>query len=50
VGPVENGHFEVRVVDGGGHVQRATGTLDRAGRLIVVGTDGDWKGRVVLTR
>jgi DNA-directed RNA polymerase specialized sigma24 family protein len=49
-GPVEGGRFEVRVVDGGGRVQRATATLDAGGHLVVVGTDGDWKGRVVLAR
>jgi DNA-directed RNA polymerase specialized sigma24 family protein len=50
VGAVENGHFELRVVDGAGHVQRATATLDAADRLVVVGTEGDWQGRVVLAR
>jgi DNA-directed RNA polymerase specialized sigma24 family protein len=50
VGPVESGHFEVRVIDGGGRVQRATATLDAGGRLVVDGRDGDWLGRVVLAR
>ena len=50
VGPVEHGAFEVRVVDGGGRVQRATARLDARGRLVVVGTVGDWRGRVVLAR
>jgi DNA-directed RNA polymerase specialized sigma24 family protein len=50
VGAVENGLFELRVVDSSGHVQRATATLDAADRLVVVGTEGDWQGRVVLSR
>ena len=28
----------------------ATATLDAADRLVVVGTEGDWQGRVVLAR
>jgi DNA-directed RNA polymerase specialized sigma24 family protein len=50
VGRIEGRHFELRVVDGSGRVQLATGTLDGADRLVVVGVDGDWTGRVVLGR
>jgi DNA-directed RNA polymerase specialized sigma24 family protein len=50
VGPVEDGHFELRVIDAGGHVERATASFDAAGHLVVSGHEGDWKGRVVLAR
>jgi DNA-directed RNA polymerase specialized sigma24 family protein len=49
VGAVENGEFEVRIVDGD-VVQRAVATLDRTGRLTLVSRDGAWRGRVVLMR
>jgi DNA-directed RNA polymerase specialized sigma24 family protein len=49
-GPVVDGRFEVRVVDGGGRVQRATAHFDDHGRLVVVSTDGDWRGSTVLER
>jgi hypothetical protein len=44
--------FEVRIVDAGtsGHVQRATARIDASGRLVLVGTDGDWRGTVTLVR
>jgi DNA-directed RNA polymerase specialized sigma24 family protein len=50
LGPMEDGHFEVRVADGGGHVQRAIAAFDRSGRLVVTSHEGEWKGRVVLAR
>jgi DNA-directed RNA polymerase specialized sigma24 family protein len=49
-GPMEDGHFEVRVADGGGHVQRGIAAFDRSGRLVVTSGEGEWKGRVVLAR
>jgi hypothetical protein len=49
-GPVVDGRFEVRIVDAGGHVQRATATFDARGRLVVSSPGGDWGGRAVLER
>jgi DNA-directed RNA polymerase specialized sigma24 family protein len=50
VGRLEGRRFELSVEDRGGHVQHAAAELDGADRLVVVGTEGDWKGRVVLRR
>jgi DNA-directed RNA polymerase specialized sigma24 family protein len=50
LGRLQGRRFELSVVDRGGHVQHATATLDPADRLVVVGSEGDWQGRVVLRR
>jgi DNA-directed RNA polymerase specialized sigma24 family protein len=49
-GAVTGGRFEVKVTDASGRVQRATGSFDERGRLVVGSPDGDWRGRAVLER
>jgi DNA-directed RNA polymerase specialized sigma24 family protein len=50
VGVIVAGRFELRIIDGGGNVERATASLDAAGELVVVSNAGAWRGRVVLAR
>jgi DNA-directed RNA polymerase specialized sigma24 family protein len=53
VGPVVDGRFEVRFPLGAGSPQVpqvAVAHFDPSGRLVVVGTQGQWRGTVVLER
>ena len=50
VGSVVQGQFEVRFTGSAGAAQTALAHFDAGGRLVVVGSQGPWRGTVVLER